>query len=182
MDSTLSPLPRCLRVATTAALSLAVLTVAPLAGTALGATGGATAPAGKAAPKGHKAKARSSNVATWFGPGFYGQQTACGQVLTPQTIGVAHRTLPCGTLVQVTYRGRSVTVPVIDRGPYSHIADWDLTYGAAQALAVSETVRIATKIVGTAPNAPSLGAPATPSTPSGGGPPAAPIAGGAVAR
>jgi rare lipoprotein A (peptidoglycan hydrolase) len=189
MKSMLSPLQRCLRIATAALLSVAVLALAlaPLAGSALGATGGAPAPgtatpAAKAAPKGRRAKTRSSAVATWFGPGFYGQQTACGQVLTPQTIGVAHRTLPCGTLVQVSYRGHSVTVPVIDRGPYSHIADWDLTYGAAQALAVTDTVRITTKIVGTAPNTPALGMPATPTTPSGGGAPPAPIAGGAVAR
>ena len=45
-------------------------------------------------------------LATWFGPGFYGQTTACGQTLTPAVVGVANRTLPCGTLVKVSYRGR----------------------------------------------------------------------------
>jgi hypothetical protein len=57
-------------------------------------------------------------VASWYGPGFYGNRTACGQTYTPEIVGVAHRTLPCGTLVMLEYRGRTVTVPVIDRGPY----------------------------------------------------------------
>jgi rare lipoprotein A (peptidoglycan hydrolase) len=48
-------------------------------------------------------------------------------------MGVAHRTLPCGTRVEIYYRGRSVTVPVVDRGPYTS-ASWDLTQAAAQAL------------------------------------------------
>jgi rare lipoprotein A len=98
-------------------------------------------------------------IATWFGPGFYGQRTACGQVLTPLTLGLANRSLPCGTLVDVSYHGRSLILPVIDRGPYAHNAAWDLTAGAARALAVSETVRIAARVVGSARNGPTLGAP-----------------------
>jgi rare lipoprotein A (peptidoglycan hydrolase) len=57
-------------------------------------------------------------VASWYGPGFYGNRTACGQTYTPEISGVAHRTLPCGTLIVLEYRGLTVTVPVIDRGPY----------------------------------------------------------------
>jgi hypothetical protein len=57
-------------------------------------------------------------IASWYGPGFYGNRTACGQTYTPEISGVAHRTLPCGTLVVLEYRGRTMTVPVIDRGPY----------------------------------------------------------------
>lgn len=57
-------------------------------------------------------------LASWYGPGFYGNRTACGQVYSPQILGVAHKTLPCGTLLVLSYGGRSVTVPVIDRGPY----------------------------------------------------------------
>jgi rare lipoprotein A len=64
--------------------------------------------------------------ATWYGPGLYGNSTACGKTLTPDTVGVAHRSLPCGTMVDIFYRGRTVRVPVIDRGPYS-AAQWDLT-------------------------------------------------------
>ena len=57
-------------------------------------------------------------IASWYGPGFYGNRTACGQTYTPEIVGVAHRTLRCGTLVVLEYRGRTLTVPVIDRGPY----------------------------------------------------------------
>jgi rare lipoprotein A (peptidoglycan hydrolase) len=57
-------------------------------------------------------------IASWYGPGFYGNRTACGQTYTSEIIGVAHRTLPCGTFVTLEYRGRTMAVPVIDRGPY----------------------------------------------------------------
>ena len=65
-------------------------------------------------------------LATWYGPGFFGNGTACGQTLTQDTWGIAHRTLPCGTLVTLSHKGRRVTVRVIDRGPYSG-ATVDLT-------------------------------------------------------
>jgi rare lipoprotein A len=69
---------------------------------------------------------------SWYGPGFYGRRTACGLALTRGLVGVAHRTLPCGTLV--TFRnpsnGRTVTMPVVDRGPYVSGRTWDLTGGA----------------------------------------------------
>jgi rare lipoprotein A len=67
------------------------------------------------------------SIATWFGPGLYGNGTACGEHLTNSILGVANRTLPCGTLVEVYYGGHTIVVPVIDRGPYANGADWDLT-------------------------------------------------------
>ena len=72
--------------------------------------------------------------ATWYGPGFYGNQTACGRTLRRGTIGVAHRSLPCGTKVTFAYHGRYLVVPVIDRGPYGGGYDFDLTNGAREAL------------------------------------------------
>jgi rare lipoprotein A len=75
--------------------------------------------------------------ATWYGPGFFGKQTACGQTLTPDLVGVAHRRLPCGTQVAIFYGGRTLVVPVVDRGPYGGDADWDLTQAAAEALGMS---------------------------------------------
>ena len=72
--------------------------------------------------------------ATWYGPGFYGQQTACGQTLRPGTLGVAHRSLPCGTPVKFVYEGRQIVTRVIDRGPYAKGFSWDLTNGAREAL------------------------------------------------
>ena len=57
-------------------------------------------------------------VASWYGPGFYGRKTACGQRMTRKLLGVAHKRLPCGTEVALSYGGRSITVPVVDRGPF----------------------------------------------------------------
>jgi hypothetical protein len=86
-------------------------------------------------------------LATWYGPGFYGSRTACGQVLTTKLVGVAHRTLPCGTKLEFFYRGRTLVVPVIDRGPYANGADWDLTTGAANALGFADTDSVGTLTV-----------------------------------
>lgn len=133
--------------------------LAPGAASALAGTGGT----GAAVATGASASATGigpSEIATWFGPGLYGKRTACGQTLTPAVVGVANRTLPCGTLVHITYAGHSLTVPVLDRGPYANHANWDLTAGAAQALDITETVRIATQVVGKTVNTPTLGLPA----------------------
>jgi rare lipoprotein A len=81
-------------------------------------------------------------IATWYGPGFFGRMTSCGQQLAPETVGVAHRKLPCGTMVQIRYAGRSIVVPVIDRGPFANNADWDLTQAAAGQLGVTGTSHI----------------------------------------
>lgn len=80
--------------------------------------------------------------ATLYGPGFYGRQTACGQKLTAGTIGVASRTLSCGSAVAIYYGGRTLTVPVIDRGPYANGASWDLTMATARALGITGTAEI----------------------------------------
>lgn len=72
--------------------------------------------------------------ATWYGPGLYGNHTACGQTLLPGTVGVAHKTLPCGTAIKFVYRGRALVTRVIDRGPYSPGNAFDLTNGARRVL------------------------------------------------
>jgi rare lipoprotein A (peptidoglycan hydrolase) len=144
-----------------------------LAAGALADTGGVPSPPGGSAPR--PAAVHKTGVATWFGPGFYGQRTACGQTLTPAVVGVANRTLPCGTLVRVGYRGRRLIVPVIDRGPYGgNGADWDLTTEAARTLGIEDTVRVSARVVGSVANTPTLGLPP--------GPPPAFAAGGAIAR
>jgi rare lipoprotein A len=81
-------------------------------------------------------------IATIYGPGFWGSRTACGQILHRNTVGVAHRTLPCGTKVSIYYNGKTVEVPVIDRGPYANGADWDLTEATARALGMDSTERV----------------------------------------
>jgi hypothetical protein len=73
---------------------------------------------------------------SWYGPGFYGNRTACGYAMTRDLIGVAHRTLPCGT--RVTFKnpsnGRVVTARVVDRGPYVSGRQFDMTAGLCLAL------------------------------------------------
>jgi rare lipoprotein A len=81
-------------------------------------------------------------IATWYGPGLYGNRTACGQTLTPELAGVAHKTLPCGTQVEISYRGSSVVVPVVDRGPFVKGRTWDLTKATADALGFTGTARV----------------------------------------
>ncbi|HEU0316733.1 MAG TPA: septal ring lytic transglycosylase RlpA family protein, partial [Solirubrobacteraceae bacterium] len=78
-----------------------------------------------------------SVIATYFGPGSYGTRTACGEILTPELVGVAHPKLPCGTMVDILYGGQTISVPVVDRGPYANGAAFDLTMATAQALGVS---------------------------------------------
>jgi rare lipoprotein A (peptidoglycan hydrolase) len=101
-------------------------------------TGGAVAPGGGTTPppSGEPAKTAGSwtvyKKATWYGPGFWGNETACGMTLAPTTIGTAHKKLPCGTQVTFTYNGRSVAATVIDRGPYRKGYAWDLTKKAAK--------------------------------------------------
>lgn len=72
--------------------------------------------------------------ASYYGPGLYGNGVACGGTLLPHTIGVAHKTLPCGTKVKLRYRGRAITAPVIDRGPYVPGRDYDLTEAVKERL------------------------------------------------
>jgi rare lipoprotein A (peptidoglycan hydrolase) len=83
-------------------------------------------------------------LASWYGPGFYGNRTACGQLYTPEVLGVAHLTLPCGTPLNLTYGSRSVRVTVIDRGPYIAGRALDLSNATKIALACTDlcTVRM----------------------------------------
>jgi rare lipoprotein A (peptidoglycan hydrolase) len=82
------------------------------------------------------------SIATEYGSGFWGQKTACGQTLQRSTIGVANRTLRCGTQVALYYHGRTMIVPVIDRGPYANHADWDLTEATDKAMGIDGTATI----------------------------------------
>jgi rare lipoprotein A (peptidoglycan hydrolase) len=118
---------------------LAVLTLATLqagAGTARAATGGAAVAYGGSSSTGKEvvfSPFRSAG-ASWYGPGLWGRRTACGQTLRPDTLGVAHRNLPCGTTVKFVYHGHALITQVIDRGPYVKGRAWDLTAAASEAL------------------------------------------------
>lgn len=85
---------------------------------------------------------------SFYGPGFYGKRTACGLALTTKLVGVAHRSLPCGTKVQFRWKGHIVTTPVVDRGPYVSGRTWDLTGGACKALDHCFTGPIEWRIIG----------------------------------
>jgi hypothetical protein len=109
-----------------------------------GSGGSASAASGELATSALTIPIFKDSRATLYGPGFWGHHTACGQKLTRATLGVASRTLKCGTRVTVLYRGRETTVRVIDRGPFANGASWDLTMATAKALGIKETATIGT--------------------------------------
>lgn len=74
--------------------------------------------------------------ASWYGGGG---TMACGGTLTSSTLGVANKTLPCGTMVTLRYGARSVRVPVVDRGPYVEGREYDLTEATKAALGFGDT-------------------------------------------
>jgi rare lipoprotein A (peptidoglycan hydrolase) len=123
--------PRRLRwIASLVALSV----LAFGAGSAQASPGGASPVASTTAGQDLVFSPFRSAGASWYGPGLYGNKTACGQTLRATTIGVAHRNLPCGTMVKFVYQGHAVLAPVIDRGPYVKGRAWDLTAAASEAL------------------------------------------------
>lgn len=83
----------------------------------------------------HTAKGQAS----WYGPGFYGNRTANGEVFRPGTMTAAHRTLPFGTRVRVTnlWNGRTAVVRINDRGPFHGNRVIDIAHGAAQSLGLT---------------------------------------------
>jgi rare lipoprotein A len=70
-------------------------------------------------------------LASWYGPGLIGNRTGCGGTLRSGQLGVANKTLPCGTKVTLRHRGRVLRVSVIDRGPYAGAREYDLTAATA---------------------------------------------------
>jgi len=92
-----------------------------------------------ASPRGLHQLAAPTGQASWYGPGFYGNRTASGEVLRPGTYTAAHRSLPFGTRVRVTNlnNGRSAVVRINDRGPFSGGRIIDLAHGAASELGVT---------------------------------------------
>ncbi|MBI5136257.1 MAG: septal ring lytic transglycosylase RlpA family protein [Nitrospirae bacterium] len=74
--------------------------------------------------------------ASWYGPGFHGKHAANGELYDQEAFTAAHRTMPFGTLVEVTRRdtGERVVVRVTDRGPFVRGRILDLSRGAARQL------------------------------------------------
>lgn len=77
--------------------------------------------------------------ASWYGPGFYGRRTACGQTFHARLMGVAHKTLPCGTRLTLRHGDRIVRARVIDRGPFHPGREFDLSPAVKQALGFGST-------------------------------------------
>jgi len=77
-----------------------------------------------------------TGVASWYGPGFHGKQTANGEIYDQNALTAAHKTLPMPTLVQVTNleNGRSLRLRINDRGPYAYGRIIDLSRRGAQLL------------------------------------------------
>jgi rare lipoprotein A len=82
--------------------------------------------------------------ASYYGPGLYGGALACGGTLSPAKLGVANKTLPCGARVTLRYHGHTVTVPVIDRGPYAGNREYDLTAATKAKLGFPSTGTVLT--------------------------------------
>jgi rare lipoprotein A len=134
--------------------SIASLMVAAPAGAQTGGVPGGTTTEPTATPSTTPGSWTVYKKATWYGPGFWGKRTSCGTTLTPTTLGVAHRKLPCGTQVTFTHEGLSVTATVIDRGPFRKGYAWDLTKKTAKRVGFLE--------VGSGPITATVTPPATP--------------------
>ena len=89
-----------------------------------------------------KFRPHKRRMATWYGPGLYGNEMACGGKLTPNTFGVAHKSLPCGTKVAIAHGGRIVIARVVDRGPFVKGVGYNLTAKTAQSVRMGSTSKI----------------------------------------
>ena len=128
------------------AFALAALAVLALGvAVAQASTGGASATA-PVAPEGEEltfsSPMRTAGASWYGGPTMWGRTTACGVTLHPSTLGVAHKTLPCGTTVKFVYHGRVLVTQVIDRGPYVKGRAWDLTSAGAEVLGLEGVGRV----------------------------------------
>ena len=90
----------------------------------------------------------SSAIASWYGPGSYGSRMADGEVLEPDSMIVANKTLPFGTLIEFSYGGRTAVAKVADRGPYVAGREFDLGPGTARVLDFGGVGRVRYRIIG----------------------------------
>jgi rare lipoprotein A len=81
-------------------------------------------------------------LAASTGPAAYGKRTACGKVIRPETVGVAHPVLPCGVRLYISYRGKHILAQVIDRGPDVSGHQFDLTPALARRLGLGGVRKI----------------------------------------
>ena len=111
----------------------------------------ASAPASSSSSSSSAAPAASYTYveASMYGEGdglMYGT-TASGDTLTPTSMGVAMKTMPLGTIIEITYNGRTVTAFVNDRGPYSGNRQIDMQPAVASALGFSGVGTVGYRVV-----------------------------------
>jgi len=89
-----------------------------------------------------------TGIASWYGPGFYGNRTSSGEIYDERDLTAAHRTLPLGTRAAVTNleNGRTVEVRINDRGPFVDGRILDLSYAAARSLGMIEPGTVPVRI------------------------------------
>jgi rare lipoprotein A len=92
--------------------------------------------------------------ASYYGDEFAGRPTASGEIFDPELLTAAHKTLPLGTIVQVTeaLSGKSVTVRINDRGPFHGDRAIDLSEAAARRIGMlaSGTGKVALRVLANA--------------------------------
>lgn len=96
-----------------------------------------------------------TGVASWYGPGFHGRETANGEIFDENLMTAAHPTLPLPSIARVTNteNGASILVRVNDRGPFARDRIIDLSRRAAQVLGFEDqgTAPVLVEFVGDAP-------------------------------
>lgn len=85
--------------------------------------------------------------ASWYGPGFHGKQTASGEIFNQNDMTAAHKTLPFGTIVKVSYNGKSIKVRINDRGPFIKGRTIDLSKAAAQKIGCDGVCQVDMKVL-----------------------------------
>lgn len=88
-----------------------------------------------------------SGYSSWYGTSFDGKPTASGETFDDTAFTCAHKTLPFGTWLKVTFRNRSVIVKVNDRGPATYDRMVDVSKAAAEAIGLSGTQWVDCEIV-----------------------------------
>lgn len=93
-----------------------------------------------------------STVASWYDcvkPGECSKHkiTASGEKFNPDALTAAHKTLPFGTKVRVTYKGRSVVVRINDRGPFIKGRHIDLSRAAARKIGCAGVCKVKMEVI-----------------------------------
>ena len=84
-------------------------------------------------------------IASYYGNELRGHRTASGEIFNPEGLTAASRTLPMGSCLDVTYRGKHVRVRINDRGPYVRGRKLDISKGAASRIGFSGVGRVQIK-------------------------------------